>query len=361
MKQRDWEKKKLIVRADGNARIGVGHLMRCLTIVSALSASEREGVLFLCAEEGSAEMVVEHGFDAKVLHSDYRNLLPELDAWERLFGEGMEAAGAETGWAKDTEGRTILVDSYSAAAEYLQALRSYGRVVLLDDTGNPPRPADVVINYNVFADEKLYASWQGEFPTRFYTGSAYIPIREAFCRVDYTCRDRVENILITTGGGDVDNIAGQILDKIRQEKCCYHVVTGRYNPHYEELQRLSEESGQLYIYHDVKDMAALMSKCDLAITAGGTTVYELCAIGVPFVCFSYAENQEPLTEYIGAGRIAGYGGAFHKKPEETLTAIRIEVERLRKDYKLRLAYAKAEKELVDGKGAARISEILWRD
>lgn len=54
-----------------------------------------------------------------------------------------------------------------------------------------------------------------------------------------------------------------------------------------------------------------MAQCQLAVTAGGTTIYELAVLGVPFVCFSYAENQEALTEWLGTQQIAGYAGAWH--------------------------------------------------
>ena len=87
-------------------------------------------------------------------------------------------------------------------------------------------------------------------------------------------------------------------------------------------------------------------------------MYELSAIGVPFVCFSYAENQEKLTEYVGRENVAGYGGAFHKEPEVTLQQIGKLIDMLTEDHNLRLQYSQREKTLVDGQGAARIAEIL---
>lgn len=74
---------------------------------------------------------------------------------------------------------------------------------------------------------------------------------------------------------------------------------GRFNPNREKLEQYASEQNNVVLHCDVKDMAGLMTACQLAVTAGGTTIYELSVLGVPFVCFSYAENQEGLTEWLG--------------------------------------------------------------
>ena len=124
------------------------------------------------------------------------------------------------------------------------------------------------------------------------------------------------------------------------------------------MLKRSKEYGNVQVYHDVKNMAELMARCDLAVTAGGTTIYELSTLGVPFVCFSYAENQEKLTEYIGDRQIAGYGGAYHKDACGTLEGIAKQINELKKNSALRKEYSEKERKLVDGEGAKRIARII---
>ena len=54
-----------------------------------------------------------------------------------------------------------------------------------------------------------------------------------------------------------------------------------------------------------------MEECDAAVTAGGTTLYELCAARTPFAVYSLADNQsgqaesmhsQGLTVYLGEAR-----------------------------------------------------------
>ncbi|MBQ8878073.1 MAG: hypothetical protein IJ029_05040, partial [Lachnospiraceae bacterium] len=57
------------------------------------------------------------------------------------------------------------------------------------------------------------------------------------------------------------------------------------------LYALAKEYSFIKPYENITDMAALMSTCDLAVSAAGTTLYELCALGVPAISFTMADNQ----------------------------------------------------------------------
>lgn len=269
-----------IFRADGNATIGIGHLMRRFTIADALKEQleSKDEILFVCADEPSAKLVKELGFHAEVLATVYSEMQTELPIWAKLLCKNSEP------------NTTILVDSYYVTENYLEELKQYGRVVLLDDLQEKTYPADVVINYNLYAEESVYKKLYHAKQPEFLIGSKYVPVRRQFLNMNFHVAPTVKHVLITTGGGDRDNIAGAILQQIYCENIEFHVVTGRFNPHLQELREWEKKSG-VHVYYDVKDMAVLMAKCDVAVTAGGTTVYELAAMGVPFICFSYAENR----------------------------------------------------------------------
>lgn len=343
MKEKNFNK-SVFIRADGNAKIGAGHMMRCLTIAKTLPQEWK--VIFLCADKNSAGLAEEWGFETLVMHTDYQKMEAELPFWRRLFSDRQE------------ENITLLVDSYFVTPDYLKEISHYGKLVWLDDMAEQIMPVDVVVNYNVFAKSEEYKQLYRGRKTQCYVGGEFVPLRQEFANNEYKLKKQAIDILITTGGGDCENIGGQILDRIWREDCRYHLITGKFNPYYDVLKRISEEKKNVFVYHDVKNMAELMSMCDVAVTAGGTTIYELCALGVPFVCFSYARNQEKLTEFIGKEQIAAYAGAFHKKPKETLEEISDFVTILLENQEIRKKYHETQRLLVDGKGAFRIGGLL---
>lgn len=336
-----------IIRADGNEKIGSGHLMRCLTVAGALVdlTGKKGEILFLCADELSAALVKEHGFEGISLGSDYIALEAELPKWRELLGDCGRI-------------HSILADSYYVTDAYLQGLARYGRVMLLDDLQKKRYSVDGVVNYNAFAELSVYEGLYKGRHTDLYVGSDYVPLRPQFQGCHYTVAKQVRDVLITTGGGDAWDIAGAVFDEIYDEKLNYHIIIGAFNPFLDLWRERQKRCRGLYLHHNVRNMAKLMSGCDLAVTAGGTTIYELAAIGVPFICFSYAENQEQLTAYIGSYDIAGYAGAYHSDAGNTLKRIKELFGIYCNNEEKRNACYEKEKKLIDGKGAGRLAQAL---
>ena len=133
-----------IIRADGNASIGAGHLMRCLTIAEELKRNAQTDIVFWCADEQSAGIARDSGFLTRVLHTDYTCPESELGLWKEYF---------EQNGPKDRKEVLILIDSYYATDTYLRSLAGFGGVYVMDDMGQKAFPAEGVVNYNAFADE----------------------------------------------------------------------------------------------------------------------------------------------------------------------------------------------------------------
>ena len=77
--------KIIFLRADGNAKIGMGHLMRLMTVAEHFDRHTR--VVFLCADEISAETVRNHGFEARALGTSYQNMESEIPVLQKIMAE----------------------------------------------------------------------------------------------------------------------------------------------------------------------------------------------------------------------------------------------------------------------------------
>jgi len=343
----------IFIRADANKEIGSGHVMRCLSIAAALKQTGKE-VCFLVADEEAGALLEACQQRYTVLHSDYSDMEGELGKLREIF----ESASPEL----------MLIDSYYVTEHYLRETGKITRTAYVDDIPLFAYPVDMLINYNIYGKDLDYeattasAGKDDAVEKQLLLGASYAPVREQFCNVNYELRPRVENVLVTTGGSDKYNLAEMILKELlgREDtgKLQYHVVSGIYNPHFRRLEELKRQHPGVHLYQNVTDMAGLMKKCDVAITAGGSTVYELCAVGVPMLCFSFVDNQRKIVDSLRDGKLVEYGGNYTAERECFAGNIADALERLMKSEQLRKQYSDAERRLVDGKGAQRIAEAV---
>lgn len=334
------------IRADGNTEIGMGHVMRCLSIADALKARNIAPV-FITASEECTELVHSRGYETFLLETDYQEMDLEMRQLAELFSRSDPHRCSNT----------ILVDSYQVTEPYFFRLRNYAKVACMEDMGYS-YPVDLLINYNVYASTLTYT---GNF--KRLLGSQYVPLREEFCKdCEYTVRDRVQHVMLTTGGSDPRFISREILNMMLSEEklanLTYHVISGPFNSFRDELENYAKDHENIIIYENVKSMKEIMQMSDVVISATGSTLYEVGALGVPMISFYFAENQKrgarylaETTDIVNAGNIMDFREITLRKLQETLL-------RCVEDHSYCETISRQEKELVDGKGASRIAEAL---
>lgn len=351
------------IRADANGEIGTGHVMRCISVAQALKRRGQQ-VCFITADDSAAPVLERSGQEYRVLHSDFRHMEGELPGLRRLLSEG----------APDF----FLADSYFVTHSYLREIRRSVPVGILDDMVLTDLPADLLINYNIFADASLYGAdadgvdaagagkvracvpGAGAVCGEYLLGTDYVPLRGEFQGVEYSVRKKAETVLITTGGSDRYGIAGLLLRKaLADPGACalrYLVVSGAYNAHLPELKELEGRHENVHVLYNVGNMSELMGESDIAVSAGGSTMYELSAVGVPVICFSFVENQERLVRGFAEKKLTCFAGDYLVQGEAMADEVVSHIMRLAADYELRRDYSARLRALVDGRGAERIAE-----
>ncbi len=344
------------IRADGNNQIGIGHVMRCLTIADALKEIG-EGVVFFIADHGCEEMIIGRGFECHVLETSFDDMEAELVALQSAMEE------------KKVD--RLLIDSYYVTETYLNALRECVVTVYLDDMDSFPYPVDLLVNYNVFAKTLDYpygveyvengqvGKVVKENITLVLAGPKYAPVRKEFadCRGDI--KDEVSEILITLGGSDAHNLSCKI-SKVLLKNTNAHlsVVCGPFNLHKQALYELVANEPRVTVYENVKDMWNLMSKCDMAVSAAGSTMCELAVAGVPTVTFSFVENQRRIAETFGEKAAVTIGHYNPDAEDAFLHVMKERVEWLMVSKEKRKMLAENAREMVDGHGAMRIARAI---
>ncbi len=339
------EHKIIGIRADGSAQIGMGHLMRCMSVATALKEYGAE-VVFITKNEQSRAFVTEKGFSCTLISDHCRAMEEEVGETLHIISENRLSL--------------LLVDSYQAAVPYLAEINKYIPVVYMDDLGRMDLPVSGLINYNIYGQSMGYEKcYSGK--TKLLLGSRYAPVKPEFLQTPYHIREKVQNILITMGGSDALNIAGRLgerLDALLPENIQITLICGRFSPHLKGVQKLAQKSSRICVLTDVADMWNQMAQSDIAVAAAGSTMYELCTMGVPTICCYYVENQRRIAEGFGTQTCMLNAGDFSKHSEAVLQRIQDETIRFIEDSALRTALSKQMKEVSDGRGAFRIAQSL---
>ena len=201
-------------------------------------------------------------------------------------------------------------------------------------------------------------------------GVEYIPLRKAFRHnTIYSVKSNVTDVMITTGGSDPYFAAGSILEAIWEtyiqnaesgvlNKITYHIISGPFNRFAAQLKDFCAEKEPFRIYENVQDMKTLIKQCDVVITATGSTLYEVSALGVPMICFYFAENQRQGAQALASLTEVVNAGAFAENKKQVTFNILQALYRCIHDYTYRERLSKQERTLVDGKGAIRLAEEL---
>lgn len=333
------------IRVDANDIIAMGHLMRCMSIAQHFDNGNSE-IKFIVSEQNAKIFVEEKGFECICLDNDYKSKDSEIEQMAGIF--------------QKYEISQLLIDSYEVTPKYMEALKKYVKLIYIDDINKFRYPAEVIINYTYGTDMTLYKKWKYD-TAKFCLGSKYVPLRQEFGKERIGIRQDIQSVFLTTGGTDQYGIIRNMLKEMQKTKLKdvqKNVVLGRFYKDREYLDEMAYSDESIKIYQNISNICDVMRKSDIAISAGGTTLAELCACGIPTVCFSVADNQLNGTKAYSADGLMVYAGDVRDNKKNIVNEIIHNVEKLAEDYDLRENMSRAAKEAIDGKGALRIAEII---
>ena len=334
----------ILFRADGNPDIGTGHIMRCLSLADALQEQGGE-ITFITAESYFQRLIQTRGYPCTVLGTAYDRMEEELS----IFLPIIERERPEL----------VILDSYFVTPQYMEAIRNISRLLYIDDLNAFDYPADAVVNYNIYSPELPYPQNK-----TYFLGPQYAPLRKEFQGLSQrNTKDRVENVLVSTGGTDQYHVALHCAEYLREhlprENMIFHLVLGAMNQDAAELERIAKELPFIRLHRQITNMCSLMLQCDAAISAAGTTLYELCACGLPTVTYILADNQiQGAQMFQKAGLMPCAGdiredACFLEHLFELLNS-------LADDFAQRQHIAEQMQGAVDGRGAARLAEAVLK-
>lgn len=333
--------KYLFIRADGNEKIGIGHIMRSMTIANAFRKAGYK-CIYISSKPINREVFDRYKYD--VIEIDYpydsKSIAEAHDVLNimKKYGNGH-----------------LLVDSYYVNNDYLGVLKQGTNVVCINSTRDRLN-LNYLINENIACDREYIEQLYSGTGTKLLLGSDYTPIRDEFINNNYEVRRKVNRIIVTTGGGDQYNFMTELTKRIkadrRYESIEFTMISGGCNIYYEDLVKEANSANNITVISNPANMAELMLESDLAISAGGSTILELSVLGVPSIGFSVAEDQKAGLFFMDKIEMVKYAG--HITDERFWEVILTELNNAIEDYSSRMNLSNKSRKCFDGKGAERI-------
>lgn len=268
---------KIAIRADGGSQIGIGHIMRTLVLAKELAKTNE--IFYVCRRDNplsdkysvGIEKLKKEGF--KVIDIDENDFLSEL---------------------KKIDADCLITDSYDVDENYFkETKRMFKKTGYFNDMNLYYFDVDFIINQNINAEDYKY---NADKRTKLLLGTSFVLLRDEFRKTGIKrLNENVNDILITLGGSDFNNYTGELIEYIKELKYKFHIVVGPSFNNVVELMEYEKGYENIKLYFNA-NMKELMEKCDLAISACGSTLYELAACGVPTIGVVVAENQDKIAK-----------------------------------------------------------------
>jgi UDP-2,4-diacetamido-2,4,6-trideoxy-beta-L-altropyranose hydrolase len=359
-------------RTDASLQIGSGHVMRCLTLATALRERGHE-CHFICREHPGnlINQVRDLGFAVTALSAGDSDFESVADG---LGPPGAHAAWLGVTWQSDAEVTRLalqsvapdwlVVDHYALDRRWEGKLREHcGRLMVVDDLADRLHDCDLLLDQNL---GRAAGDYSGLVPDAcvVLAGTPYALLRPEFSALrEYSLRrrnpPRLRQFLITMGGVDRSNVTGRVLNVLGQcplpQDCRIIVVMGLHAPWIQEIQAQARRvPWRCEVRVNVRDMAQLMADSDLAIGAAGGTSWERCALGLPAVMAVLAGNQDAIARSLVDANAAL---AFDPLNPFELAA---HLETLVQNPDLLTEMCRSAAEITDGNGTGRVSDFMAR-
>ena len=389
-----------LIRADASLQIGSGHIMRCLTLAHKLRQQHHRITFITRAHQGHlADTIRQQGFDCILLPlpdhattSAQPQRQPET-ACNELPPSPPAPAIPHAAWLATSQAQDItdcaphiralapdwiICDHYALAAAWQTAARAlcHSKIMVIDDLHDRAHDADLLLDQNHAHTAADYAPLVPP-SCRILTGTRYALLRDEFAqhrtislhqratppaRQPETALPHSQNILINLGGVDKDNhtlavlqaLSAYVSGSLKALPIRATIIMGATAPHLARIQHYAATAPYpSQVIANAPNMAELMTQATWAIGAAGSSSWERCALGLPTLLITIADNQRSIAAQLqrAGAALALEASQIHSPAfQATLTHL------MQPENQHRISQAAAQ--LCDAHGAARVAQHI---
>ena len=295
------ERPRILFFADAGPEVGGGHVMRCLTLARALS--ERGAECAFVESRTAAQILRRFGWlgQSVLAISDACDLAGLVD-YARVFADRLLP-------------HVVVVDHYGAGTGEEAALkRELRQIVVIDDLANRRHYCDLLLDPGYGRRSEAYRNLTPAH-AQVLTGPTYALVRPEFGAARQRAMSRrakhgpAARLLVALGLTDVGGVTERVVRALTPalDEARLDVAIGGEAASLPALRALAAGDRRIRLWIDNAEMASLTADADVAIGAGGSSVWERAVVGLPSATVILAENQRPMIEHMA-------DAGFHPRP-----------------------------------------------
>lgn len=308
----------IFFRSDASIEIGSGHIMRCLSLADELAAQGHKCTFICRSFNGNAKEIIQSKGHRlvflDVMETSEREDEADLPVHKDWLGASWQEDAEESlSVMQEHDADWLIVDHYAIDYRWEQYLNRSGlKILVIDDLADRKHDCDVLLDQTYGRVKSDYLSLVPD-RCKLLVGSDYSLLRPEFRQWrSFSLKKRNEprfNIFINMGGVDGHNQTGRVLAALNKSKDFHDysltIVMGESSPHYESVKQQANNMLQsTKVLCGARNMAELMSAADFAIGAAGSTTWERCCLGVPFIQLVIADNQRTIAHKLASAQAA---------------------------------------------------------
>ena len=266
-------RKVAVLRADASSSIGVGHVMRSLSL---------------------GEALLDEGFGVELVSFE---LAPSLQSLATSCGvEVVELTCAprsseDAQFVLQRNANIVVVDGYEFSREFFAVLEGSNTpfAVVDDNEETNAKSPSAVINQNPHASAAMYAHLQGE--PKMLLGLQYAMVRKEVREVAAMNLPSHEGeVFVAMGGADFLGLTAPIVEALAETGLQIRVAVGHANTQRTHIQKLADQFGHVTLIEQ-QDYVSSLASAHVAVLAAGSSLWEACAVGTPSIGLVVADNQ----------------------------------------------------------------------
>lgn len=328
----------IIFRADGNNKIGMGHIIRCIALAHEIQLKEAINIHFIIKKDCAVaiQLIQNSGFITEPFKSniEIKNILMRV--------------------------KPILIinDIVFSSIQYMNLVKRYAYTINYDDLGSGSKYANILIHATAKRKKGIPKN------VKYYFGPKYLLLSQPFVKIRKKrfikkINDCPNKILILMGGSDPKNITKIVLKSLNKidKRLIINIILG---PSYLYSTKLEKEIHssihQINIKNSISNQAILklMLYSDIGVVNYGMSLFEMACVGLPAISISSSklEINQGIVEKLGFSINLGMWN-------------KISIQKLYHDIKNLLSNYAERKELslkgikyIDGHGVVRVQSII---